>query len=223
MSASLSHIARWWQRLTRARRLRDHGRVLHVRGDAVVLPDPRPQLRLDDGHRRRLAVHEQRVRVRRDLLFTPLEHRVDGARGIQGVVSLVSSSRWVYAHIPSAHDMSDRKHRLDTRVLGTTRVEGLLILLVESGVAYCVLWVCVCPKGDPYLHPTQRPVRADAIRRSSSSAPRSRGSLPQTISVPPAGRRGSSTSPRGVSSPSSCVLLLLVFFLLCITLPAPTS
>ena len=38
--------------------------------------------------------------------------------------------------------MSNRKHRRDTRVLGATRVEGLLILLVESGVAYCVLWVC---------------------------------------------------------------------------------
>ncbi|KAM5536742.1 hypothetical protein V8D89_009581 [Ganoderma adspersum] len=35
------------------------------------------------------------------------------------------------------------KHRLDTRVLGTTRVEGLLILLVESGVAYCVLWIFI--------------------------------------------------------------------------------
>ncbi|PIL25586.1 hypothetical protein GSI_11333 [Ganoderma sinense ZZ0214-1] len=35
------------------------------------------------------------------------------------------------------------RHRRDTRVLGTTRVEGLLVLLVESGVAYCVLWVFI--------------------------------------------------------------------------------
>ncbi|PIL25587.1 hypothetical protein GSI_11334 [Ganoderma sinense ZZ0214-1] len=64
---------------------RDRGRVVHVWGDAGVLPGARPALRLDDGHRRRFAVHEQRVRVRRHLLLAPLERRVDGHGWIQGV------------------------------------------------------------------------------------------------------------------------------------------
>ncbi|KAI1791450.1 hypothetical protein LXA43DRAFT_429758 [Ganoderma leucocontextum] len=35
------------------------------------------------------------------------------------------------------------KHRRDTRVLGATKVEGLLTLLIESGLAYCVLWTFI--------------------------------------------------------------------------------
>lgn len=50
------------------------------------------------------------------------------------------------AYAPS----SGRKHRLRARkyfddVQSVTRAQRVLMLLVESGVAYCLLWVCIVP------------------------------------------------------------------------------
>ena len=60
------------------------------------------------------------------------------------------------AYAPS----SGRKHRLRARkyfddVQSVTRAQRVLMLLVESGVAYCLLWVCIVPL--PHLPLSSRP------------------------------------------------------------------
>ncbi|PIL25588.1 hypothetical protein GSI_11336 [Ganoderma sinense ZZ0214-1] len=110
----------WWETLIRKARFRDRGRVVHVWGTLASFQVLGPRY----GSTTVTAVGS---------LFTN-----SGFGFVAICFSLLSN-----AASTGMVGYKAWKHRRDTRVLGTTRVEGLLVLLVESGVAYCVLWVFI--------------------------------------------------------------------------------